>query len=342
MSKEKNIGFAVVGYGHIGKRHANMINGIDGCQLVAICDILPSGEMDLGPNTGIPYFTDLDEMLKAQPDIEVVCICTPNGLHAPQSVKALQARKHVVVEKPMGIGKEACEEVIHQALMVSRHVFVVMQNRYSPPSQWIKEVVDKNLLGDIRQVLVNCLWNRSDSYYENPWKGTQDLDGGTLYTQFSHFVDIMYWLFGDIKNIDARFDNHAHQQSIEFEDSGIVSFDFVKGGSGAIFYTTAVPLQNMESSMTIIGSKGSVKIGGQYMNEVEYCNIENYEMPTLPASNPPNDYGNYKGSAANHHYVFENVLATVRGETTATTNALEGLKVVDIIERIYEQKTDTK
>ena len=162
------------------------------------------------------------------------------------------------------------------------------------------------------------------------------MDGGTLYTQFSHFIDIMYWLFGDIDNIQGRFADFIHQESTDFEDSGFVNFDFINGGMGSLNYSTAVANQNLESSMTIIGSKGSVKIGGQYMNEVEVCNIEGYEMPTLKASNPANDYGPYKGSAANHNYIIKNVIDTLKGRTTITTNALEGLKVVEIIERIYK------
>jgi predicted dehydrogenase len=170
------------------------------------------------------------------------------------------------------------------------------------------------------------------------WKGTNDLDGGTLFTQFSHFIDIMYWLFGDIKNIQGKFADFNHKDLTDFEDSGFVSFDFVNGGMGSLNYSTAVWNTNLESSMTIIGSKGSVKIGGQYMNEVEYCNIEDYEMPELAEANPANDYGPYKGSAANHNYIIENVVDTLKGRTTATTNALEGLKVVEIIERIYKER----
>jgi predicted dehydrogenase len=196
--------------------------------------------------------------------------------------------------------------------------------------------VSKGILGDIFMVQLNCYWNRDERYYKaDGWKGRQELDGGTLFTQFSHFIDIMYWLFGDIKNIQGKFKDFTHAHLTDFEDSGFVSFDFINGGMGCINYSTAVANQNLESSITIVGSKGSVKIGGQYMNEVEVCNIEGYEMPTLAASNPPNDYGPYKGSAANHHYVIENVVDTLKGRTTMTTNALEGLKVVEIIERIY-------
>src|SRR5690606_15950282 len=198
---------------------------------------------------------------------------------------------------------------------------------------------ENNILGDIYQVQINCYWNRDDRYYKKEgWKGTQDIDGGTLFTQFSHFIDIMYWVFGDITNIQAKFHDFNHAHSTEFEDSGNVIFDFVKGGAGCINYSTSVWDKNMESSLTVVGSKGSIKIGGQYMDKIEYCHVENYEMPTLRPTNPANNYGPYQGSANNHMYVVENVINTLKGRTTVTTNALEGLKVVEIIERIYALK----
>ncbi len=242
----------------------------------------------------------------------------------------------------MALTVAECEKIIFKALQASRQVFCVMQNRYSPPSQWIKEVVEGGILGDTYMVQLNCYWNRDERYYKKGnWKGTKDLDGGTLFTQFSHFIDIMYWLFGDIKDIQAKFNNFNHAGLTEFEDSGTVSFDFINGGMGCINYSTSLWNTNMESSITIIGKNGSVKIGGQYMNEVEYCNIKDYTMPELAPVNPANDYGAYKGSAANHHYIFENVIDVLKGRNVITTNALEGLKVVDIIERIYSLKNKT-
>jgi predicted dehydrogenase len=185
-------------------------------------------------------------------------------------------------------------------------------------------------------VNIDLFWNRDDRYYKKGgWKGTQNLDGGTLFTQFSHFIDIMYWLFGDIDNIQARLHDFNHAHSTEFEDSGIVMFDLVEGGMGSINFSTAVSTVNYESSLTVIAEKGTVKIGGQYMNEVAYCQIENYTMPELAEGNPANDYGHYKGSAANHVYIIQNVVDAIRGVSNITTNALEGLKVVEIIERIY-------
>ena len=337
---EKKIKFAVIGAGHIGKRHAEMIRREEEGELVAMVDIRSKEECG-AQEYDVPFYKTIEELLASGLDFDVVNVCTPNGLHADQSLAALTAKKHVVCEKPMGLSKEECEKVIFKSLQMSKNVFCVMQNRYSPPSQWIKSVVEKGLLGETFMVQLNCYWNRDDRYYKKGgWKGTPDLDGGTLFTQFSHFIDIMYWLFGDIDNIQGRFADFNHKETTAFEDSGFVSFDFINGGMGSINYSTSVANQNLESSLTIIGSKGSVKIGGQYMNEVEVCNISGYEMPTLAESNPANDYGPYKGSAANHNYVIQNVINTLKGRTTATTNALEGLKVVEIIERIYKIRNE--
>jgi len=335
MSKNQVIKFAVVGAGHIGKRHSEMILRNDESELIAMCDVLSKSELGL-ERYDVPLYNTISEMLLNHPEIDVVNICTPNGVHSDQAIEAISQKKHVVIEKPIGLSKNKCEQVIFKALQNNKQVFAVMQNRYSPPSLWLKDIVENKIMGDIFMVQVNCYWNRDERYYKKGnWKGTQDLDGGTLFTQFSHFIDIMYWLFGDIVNIQGKFNDFTHKESTDFEDSGLVSFDFIDGGMGCINYSTAVWGSNLESSITIIGSKGSVKVGGQYMNEVEYCNIDGYQMPDLAASNPPNDYGPYKGSAANHHFIIENVVNTLKGRTSATTNALEGLKVVEIIERIY-------
>ncbi len=331
MSK---IRFAVIGAGHIGKRHAEMVVRNGESELVAMSDVRSKEEC--GVTYDIPFFQDPAEMLQ-KVECDVVCVCTPNGLHAEHALLALSAKRHVVIEKPMALNKVDCEKIIYTSLNVHKQVFCVMQNRYSPPSEWIKGVLQSGLLGRIFMVNIDCFWNRDDRYYKkSSWKGTTDLDGGTLFTQFSHFIDIMYWLFGDIKNIHARFEDFKHAKTTNFEDSGMVNFEFVNGGFGSFNFSTAVNRTNFESSLTIVAEKGTVKLGGQYMNEVTYCDIENYTMPVLAEANPANDYGDYKGSAANHVYIIENVIDTIRGRTNITTNALEGLKVVDIIERMYD------
>ena len=336
MSKIK---FGVIGCGHIGKRHASMVQQNSECELIAVCDSADKATLGL-EGIEVPFYQTPEEMLANEPSIEVVCICTPNGYHFQHARLCLDHHKHVLVEKPMALTKSHCEALLFKALNVSKNVFCVMQNRYSPPSIWLKELVNSGQLGDIYQVQVNCYWNRDDRYYfkngeKHAWKGTQDLDGGTLFTQFSHFVDLMYWIFGDITNIQGKFNNFTHSHSIAFEDSGLVSFDLVNGGMGCLNYSTAVWDSNLESSITVIAQNGSIKVGGQYMNEVDYCHVKDYTFTPLAESNPANDYGHYKGSANNHPFVFENVVDVIKGRKPIATNALEGMKVVDIIERIY-------
>jgi len=337
-----SIKFAVIGQGHIGKRHAEMVRRNPDCELVAVCDIRSKEETGC-TEIQEPYFSSVEELLSSGLEFDVVNICTPNGLHAKHSIAALETGHHIVVEKPMGLTRAECENVIFTALNRHKQVFAVMQNRFSPPARWLKSLVESGTLGKIYMVQINCYWNRDTRYYKpGGWKGTPDLDGGTLFTQFSHFIDIMYWLFGDITDIQGKFADFAHQNLTAFEDSGAVNFNFVNGGMGCLNYSTAVWDTNMESSITIVAEKGSVKVGGQYMDKVEYCHIENYTMPEIEATGPANDYGGYKGSANNHHHIITNVVETLKGQGRITTNALEGLKIVDIIERIYACRNTPK
>jgi predicted dehydrogenase len=336
----KKIKFAVVGQGHIGKRHAEMIRREPNAELVAVCDILPKENLGLAEIVE-PFFSSIDELLESGIRIDVINICTPNGYHADYAIKALEKQHHVVIEKPIALTKSDAERILFKSLSVSRDVFCVMQNRYSPPSVWLKDLVTHKTLGEIFMVQLNCFWNRDERYYiPGNWHGDAHLDGGTLFTQFSHFIDIMYWLFGDITNICGNFKDFSHQHLTDFEDSGVVTFDFINGGMGVLNYSTSIWDANCESSITIIGAKGTVKVAGQYMNEVTYCHVKDYAMPQLPPSNPPNDYGAYKGSAQNHHLVIRNVVEKIAGNSPITTNLLEGLKIVDIIERIYQVRDE--
>ncbi|MCG7280444.1 Gfo/Idh/MocA family oxidoreductase [Chryseobacterium taklimakanense] len=336
------IKFAVIGCGHIGKRHAEMISRNPECALVALVDVKDKSALGID-SYAVPFFSSLEDLLASNLEIDVVNVATPNGFHAEQGMKILDSGRHLVIEKPMSLNKKDSEALIFKGLQKHKQVFCVMQNRYSPPSVWLKELLESGKLGKIFMVQINCYWNRDDRYYKpESWHGKGDLDGGTLFTQFSHFIDLMYWYFGDITNIQAKFADFNHEKLTDFEDSGFVSFDFVNGGMGSLNYSTSVWDKNLESSITVIAENGSLKVGGQYMNEVEYCHIKDYEMPELAPTNPGNDYGAYKGSAANHHYIIENVVDVLKGRDTITTNALEGLKVVDIIERIYALKNSAK
>lgn len=334
------IRYGIIGCGHIGKRHAQMITENSESSLNALCDILPATALHLPPND-IPFYPSIDTLVNAD-DVDVINICTPNGWHAEHAIKSLEHGKHVVVEKPMALRKSDGEKMIAAAKKNNKKIFCVMQNRFSPPAQWIKDVIQKNILGKIYMVQINCFWNRDERYYSGRnWHGTADLDGGTLFTQFSHFIDTMAWLLGDIENIQAQFSDFNHQHLTAFEDSGDIIFNFRNGGMGSIHYSSSVYDKNFESSLRIIAENGTIAIGGQYMNEVTTCHIKNYSMPGLPPTNAPNQYGAYTGSAANHQYIIQNVADVLLRNAPIATTAEEGLLVVDIIERIYQLRPAT-
>jgi UDP-N-acetyl-2-amino-2-deoxyglucuronate dehydrogenase len=285
----------------------------------------------------VPVFNSLMDYLTAGPPADVLTIATPNGSHAELAICGLRAGLHVVIEKPLAIRRTDAEEIVHTALQTGRRVFGVMQNRYSPPAAWLKDLVATGRLGQIHLVQLTCLWNRDARYYEpGSWRGTRQLDGGTLFTQFSHFIDLLYWVFGDITAIQSRFYDFTHADLTEFEDSGLITFELVRGGAGMLTYSTAAWDRNLESSITVVAERGSIKLGGQYLDKVEVCHLDGgYVLPQLPPTNPANNYGPYQGTAANHVQLIENVIENLQNDSPLTTNALEGLKVVDIIERIY-------
>ena len=330
----KKIRFAVIGVGHIGKRHAEMINKNTNATLVALVDVKNKSELNIEDNN-IPFFSSLSDFLNSNIEADVINIATPNGLHVKQALQCLEKNLHVVIEKPIALNIRDAALLITEATKRNLYVFPVLQNRYSPASVWLKELMESNILGKIFIVQLNCYWNRDKHYYEKgSWHGDKDLDGGTLFTQFSHFIDIMYWLLGGIKNIRGKLADFNHGELTDFEDSGIINFDFIREGMGSINYSTSVWDKNMESSMLIIAENGTVKIGGQYMDKIDYCHIKNYTMPVL-SNTIQNDYGKYKGSAANHHFIIENVINVLNGNAIITTTALEALNVIEIIQSIY-------
>lgn len=337
MENQQKIRFAVVGFGHIGARHAEEISKNPDAELVAIADNDSTRlkvASDIYPT--IKTYESLEAFLEDNIYADVVNICTPNGLHFPQAQDSLLAGKHILVEKPLALRKSHCEELIRIAQQKEKKIFCVLQNRYSPPAQLLKSLIENKNLGKIGWVEINCYWNRDERYYTpGSWRGTKALDGGPLYTQFSHFVDILYWLFGDLEIKNALFDNFNHPRIPHFEDTGTFSFRINSGGAGVFSYSTMLWDKNMESTITIISDKGTVKIGGQYMDKIEYFHVEGMEKPELTQSNPPNSYGNYQGSAANHSFVIENIVRELNGEKPDIAYAEDAAASVEIIEEVY-------
>jgi UDP-N-acetyl-2-amino-2-deoxyglucuronate dehydrogenase len=331
MSK---LNIAVIGCGRIGQRHAEHINSL--ANLVAVCDIKNDRANAIASKYGCNSYDTIDALLAAEQHVDLVAICTPNGYHADHSIKALHAGMHVLCEKPMAITVKDCERMITTAEKMNKRLFIVKQNRFNPPIVKLKEVIDQGVLGNILSVQLNCFWNRNEQYYkESDWKGTKDLDGGTLFTQFSHFIDLLYWLVGDVSKVHALTDNFLHKGLIDFEDSGVIALRFDNGSIGTINYTVNSTKKNMEGSLTLFAEKGTVKVGGQYLNVLEYQMIDNYVIEHIEDSRPPNEYGSYQGSMSNHDKVYENVINVLVNGGSISTNALEGLKTVQIIEKIY-------
>jgi len=328
----KKIKFAIIGCGRIAQRHAEHIN--NNGVLVAVCDIVLSKADALASKYNAKAYQSIDDLLKNE-DIDLVAICSPNGLHAEHSIKALKAGFHVLCEKPLAINVNDCGEMIKAAESSNKRLFAIKQNRYNPPVTAVKEAIENGVLGKIYSVQLSCFWNRNPDYYANSWKGTASLDGGTLFTQFSHFIDLLYWMIGDVKRTYALTGNFNHQDTIEFEDTGVVALEFYNGALGTINYTVNSYGKNMEGSLTIFGEKGTVKIGGQYLNELEYQNIEGFEFKDLPKGNTANNYGQYQGSMSNHDKVYENVVEVLSNNGVISANSFEGLKTVEIIDKIY-------
>lgn len=325
------IKFAIVGLGNIGKRHAMHIMQQSNASLAAICDIdrLQAVHFD------VPFYEDLEEML-CRESVDVLCVCTPNYLHEKHSIMGLEQGCHVVVEKPMALNTAECDRMIEKANQVQKIIFAVKQNRYNPPVAAVKELIDAGRLGKVFMIQVNCFWNRSDGYYaQSNWRGKKMQDGGCLFTQFSHFVDILYYLNGPIDQSIGQVSNFVHQHNTEFEDSG---FFVMRARNGALVnfnFTTAAYQKNMEGAITIFAEKGTLKIGGQYLNTIEYQQIEGEALPTINISSKNNDYGHYQGSMSNHDKMIQNVVDVLLHQAPIMTNADEGREVVKMIEQMY-------
>ncbi len=330
----KKLTFAIIGCGRIAQRHAEHIN--NNGSLKAVCDIDFSKATELGDKYNAKAYKNIDDLLDNEKGIDVISICTPNGLHAEQTIKALKAGNHVLCEKPMAINVHDCGNMIHEAERANKRLFIVKQNRFNPPVEKVKSLIYEGKLGKIFSVQLNCFWNRNPQYYDtSDWKGTKNLDGGTLYTQFSHFIDLLYYLIGDVKEAYAFTGNYNHEKEIEFEDTGAITVKFFNGAIGTINYSVNSYNKNMEGSLTIFAEKGTIKIGGQYINELEYQEMEGEKITDLPAGNPPNMYGQYVGSMSNHDRVYENVVDVLTNSGVIATNGFEGLKTIEIIEKIY-------
>jgi predicted dehydrogenase len=328
--------FLVVGCGAIGAKHARLAaeKGV----LVAVCDIDEKKVKAFSKKYGCYGYTSLSAMLEKE-TADMLVVCTPNGWHAAQSIAALKKGLHVLCEKPMALSAADCRKMIATAKRYNRKLFVVKQNRYNRPVVLVKELLAKNKLGKICSFQLTCAWNRSNKYYQqSDWRGTPQMDGGVLFTQFSHFIDLLYWYFGEMNVVSALTQNSLHRRVSRLEDEGMAILTSIKGIPGTLHYTLNAYKKNKEGSLTIFGEKGTVKIGGQYLNTLEYFEVKGMKKPNLPPSLPANDYGYYQGSMSNHEAVYDNLLQVLSGKSKTYVRGEDGIKSVELIEAIYRKK----
>jgi UDP-N-acetyl-2-amino-2-deoxyglucuronate dehydrogenase len=329
---EKNFRVALVGCGRISRNHVEAISRIDGLELVAATDDDPARARALAEPLGIPWFDSYEKML-AEANCDVVSICTPSGLHPVQGVLAAKAGKHVVTEKPMAISLKGADELVHACDDAHVHLFVVKQNRLNEPVKVLKRAVEEGRFGRLYMASCTVFWARPQEYYDQaPWRGTWEFDGGAFMNQASHYVDLIQWLMGPVESVMAKTATLARR--IETEDTGVAVLRFRSGALGVIEVTMLTYPKNLEGSITLLGEKGTAKIGGTAVNKVEHWEFADPtpddERIRAMDSNPPNVYG------YGHEGYYRNVLAVLRGDAKPETDGRAGRKSLELILGIYE------
>jgi UDP-N-acetyl-2-amino-2-deoxyglucuronate dehydrogenase len=329
---------ALVGCGRISKFHFDAIANVPGLRLSAVCDVDDSRARTASAERGVPAFTDYGEMLR-KAACDVVAICTPSGLHSGQGVLAARAGKHVVTEKPMSITLEQADVLVQACDDAGVMLFVVKQNRLNPSIQLLKRAVDKGRFGKIYLANTTVRWHRPQDYYDaESWRGTWEFDGGAFMNQASHYVDLVQWLIGPVESVVAKTATQARR--IEAEDSGVAVLRFRSGALGVIEVNVLTYPKNWEGSITVMGEKGTVKIGGTAVNKVDHWAFADYDDDDKHvesvATAPPSVYG------FGHEGYYRNVLAVLRGEAQPETDGRAGRKSLELILAIYQSaKTGT-
>ncbi len=325
--------FAIIGCGRIAHRHAENILRVG--ELVAVCDIEKDKADKFADRYPSKVFYSIDDLLLHEKNIDVIVVCTPNGLHAEHSIKSLQSGKNVLCEKPLCITSAAAWQMINTEKFSRKKLFVVKSARFNPLLRSLKELLDKGELGTLYSFQLSCFWSRPEDYYAD-WHGKLFPDGGTLYTQFSHYIDAILWLFGEIDTVTGYRENKAHKAQIEFEDTGSIAVKMKNDLLGTINWSVNTYKKNSEISLVLIAEKGTFCFGGEYLNEIKYTQSDiNFKLHQFNAV--PNEYEGYKGTMSHHLEIYDN-LVTNLSETkeSPSSNSFDGLLTVEAIEKIYK------
>lgn len=327
--------FALVGCGRIAKRHSELLGlkQINNAQLVAVCDIIESKAKNLANLFNIPFYLDMNKMMNEE-NIDVISILTESGNHSKHVIELAKYGKHLIVEKPMALTLEDADNMIKACDEYHCKLFVIKQNRFNVPVIKLKEAVESNRFGKMVLGTVRVRWSRNQAYYDqDSWRGTWLMDGGVLTNQASHHIDLLEWMMGDVESVFAK--STTALVDIEAEDTAIVTLKFKNGALGIIEATTAVRPKDLEGSISILGEKGTVEIGGFSVNKMIHWNftckkdddinvIEKYSV------NPPNVYG------FGHQAYYDHVVDSIIHGKKHLVDGLEGRKSLELISAIYE------
>lgn len=329
---QKKIRFALIGCGTIADKHITAISRLSDAEVVGAYDI----DFHLGTTFtekhSIPVFKSVEEMIQ-KTDPQVLNILTPSGMHAENILELIHFNRHFVVEKPLALRLDQIDRILKECDKKGLKLFVVQQNRFNPPVQKLKEALEKGRFGKLVLGTVRVRWSRNQDYYDQkPWRGTWAFDGGVLTNQASHHIDMLIWMMGEVESVMAKMTTRL--VNIETEDTGLAILKFRNGSLGAIEATTATRPKDLEGSISILGEKGSVEIGGFFMNELKTWNFveldkmdndiweKNSKIPDEPVWN--------------HTEFFKDIINSLRNDKKGLIDGLEGRKSVELINAIYE------
>jgi UDP-N-acetyl-2-amino-2-deoxyglucuronate dehydrogenase len=335
--QDRNIRFAVVGCGRISGNHFGAIQKhAENAELVAVCDTDPQALAAAVAKTCVPGFGSLTELLaKVQADVAV--LCTPSGIHAVQAIQVARAGCHVMSEKPMATSWADGKHMVQVCDEQDRRLFIVKQNRRNATLQLLKQAVSQGRFGRIYAVNLNVFWSRPQEYYDQAaWRGTWEFDGGAFMNQASHYVDLIDWLIGPVESVFSYTATLARR--IEVEDSGVIAIKWRSGALGTMNVTMLAYPRNMEGSITILGEKGTVRIGGVAVNEIQHWEFADQrpEDATVKEAN----YQTTSVYGFGHPLYYDNVIRTLRGETEPETDGREGLRSLELLVAAYRSARD--
>jgi UDP-N-acetyl-2-amino-2-deoxyglucuronate dehydrogenase len=338
-----DLGVGIVGFGHIAPKHVDAIQQTDGLAIRGVCDIVAERAQRAGAALHVPWFDDYERLLE-QPEVDIIALCTPNHLHVPMARRALAAGKHAVVEKPLAFSAQEALELGDAFDRAGLGLFCVLQVRFNPTVRAVHTLIQSDGLGRIYLGSLAQRWNRRDDYFEGPaaWHGVKALEGGSLYTQGVHYIDLLLHLIGPIEEVSAHADTLAHD--IETEDAAVATLRYACGAMGVLEFSLDAYDRNLEASITLLGEKGNIVLGGTAANELTLWNVASQRPPEGLETVVPNDYGGrYSGSPPNHADIYRNVVVHLadRTEPIAVT-AASAAASLRVIEAIYTSATTAR